>query len=150
MNNNRSFFILTFLVMTISSGFLADFAYSDNDCPQLRNTLRAPKKIYYKKNPLRNSSENISIGEELFFKQRKELGCVRCHGVRGDGKGDMAAGLEPPPRNFSCARMMDKIPDGQLFWIIKNGSVNSGMYFYDKLKEKDVWRLILYIREFSK
>jgi hypothetical protein len=62
----------------------------------------------------------------------------------------MAKGLEPPPRNISCAQMMNKIPNGQLFWLIKNGSANTGMYTYSKLKDKEVWQLILFIRQFSK
>jgi hypothetical protein len=90
-------------------GFIPDYAYANQDCPQQRNTLKAPKKIFKKKNPLRSTQINISAGQELYFQVRKELGCVRCHGPAGDGKGDMSAGLEPLPRNFSCAAMMNKL-----------------------------------------
>jgi cytochrome c len=148
MNCIRLTFIIVFFV--IGTLLVPDLARASEDCPQPRNTLKAPKNIYNKKNPLRNTRKNISAGEELFFQVRKELGCVRCHGVLGNGKGDMAKGLEPPPRNFSCTPMMNKIPDGQLFWVIKNGSANTGMYTYSKLKDKDVWQLILFIRQFSK
>lgn len=127
-----------------------NFAHASKDCSQNRTTLKAPKNTFSKKNPLRFTRKNISAGKHLYFQVRKELGCVRCHGPLGDGEGDMAVGLEPPPRNFSCAKMMHKIPDGQLFWIIKNGSANTGMFPYDKLKDKDVWQLILFIRQFVK
>ncbi len=147
MNSLR--WTLAFCVI-IAVGFTPDLAHANKDCPQPRNTQKAPKDIYNKKNPLRNTQKNISAGQELFFQQRKELGCVRCHGVLGNGKGDMAAGLVPPPRNFSCAPMMNKISDGQLFWIIKNGSADTGMYVYNMLKDEDVWQLILFIRQFSK
>jgi hypothetical protein len=150
MNYARTIIILISFMIGALSGFNPDLARASKDCPQVRNTLQAPKNIYIKKNPLRNTRKNISSGQELFFQERKELGCVRCHGVLGNGKGDMATGLKPPPRNFSCAQMMNKIPDGQLFWIIKNGSTNTGMYIYDKLKDKDVWQLILFIRQLSK
>ena len=131
-------------------GLVPDFAHASKDCPQQRNTLKAPKKIFNKKNPLRYTRKNISAGQKLYFQARKELGCVRCHGPVGDGKGDMSNGLEPPPRNFSCTKMMNKIPDGQLFWIIKNGSADTAMYTYDKLKDRDIWQLVLFIRQFSK
>jgi cytochrome c len=136
------------VIATFSTGFIPDLTHAD--CPQPRKTQKAPKNIYNKKNPLRNTQKNISAGQKLFFQQRKELGCVRCHGVLGNGKGDMATGLEPPPRNFSCAPMMNKIPDGQLFWIIKNGSTDTGMYVYNMLKDEDIWQLILFIRQFAK
>jgi cytochrome c len=137
--------IIVFIILLSYS-----FSYANQDCPQQRSTLKAPKNIFSKKNPFRSTRKNISAGQELFFKERKELGCVRCHGAAGDGKGDMSAGLEPPPRNFSCAPMMNKIPDGQLFWIIKNGSTNTGMYNYKEMKDKDAWRLVLFIRQFAK
>ena len=146
----RITFVVPLFIIGVLSGFIPAYADANQDCPQQRNTLKAPKKIFKKKNPLRSTQKNISAGQELYFQVRKELGCVRCHGPAGDGKGDMSAGLEPPPRNFSCAAMMNKIPDGQLFWIIKNGSANTAMYSYDKLKDKDVWQLVLFIRQFSK
>jgi hypothetical protein len=150
MNCLRLTFIMIFYIVGALTAITPELVHASKDCPQVRNTLQAPKNFYLQKNPLRNTRKNISSGQGLYFQQRKELGCVRCHGVLGNGKGDMAVGLEPPPRNFSCAQMMNKIPDGQMFWVIKNGSANTGMYVYDKLKDNEVWQLILFIRQFSK
>ena len=49
------------------------------------------------------------------------------HGDHGDGKGIMANRFAPPPRNFKCAETMRDVPDGQLYWIIKNGSDGTAM-----------------------
>jgi mono/diheme cytochrome c family protein len=75
---------------------------------------------------------------------------VMCHGEQGDGKGLMGAALVPPPRNFTCGAMMKDLPDGQLFWIIKNGSPGTGMMPFGTLPDEQVWQLIHYIRSLAK
>jgi hypothetical protein len=42
------------------------------------------------------------------------------------------------------------IPDGQLFWIIKSGSPETGMMSFDGLSDEQVWQLIHYIRTLAK
>ncbi len=120
-----------------------------SDCLQTRKTLKAPLKIYSAENPVKPTPENISAGKALYLKEAKPLACVKCHGEKGDGEGKMAKGMKPPPRDFTCKSMMDKIPDGQLFWIIKNGSKGTGMMPFKKIRDKQIWRLISYIRQFN-
>jgi mono/diheme cytochrome c family protein len=73
-----------------------------------------------------------------------------CHGEKGDGKGVMGTALVPPPRNFTCGVMMNEIPDGQLYWVIKNGSPGTGMMSFAGLPDEQVWQLIHYIRSLAK
>jgi len=56
----------------------------------------------------------------------------------------------PPPRNFTCGSMMKDIPDGQLFWIIKNGSPGTGMMSFAGLPDEQVWQLVHYIQSLAK
>jgi mono/diheme cytochrome c family protein len=44
---------------------------------------------------------------------------------------------------------MNDIPDGQLFWIIRNGSKGTAMPAFKDLKDEQIWHLILYIRSFA-
>jgi hypothetical protein len=60
--------------------------------------------------------------------------------------GMMAPGLNPPPRNFSCSETMEHISDGQMFWVVKNGSSGTGMVAYKSLSDKQIWQIILYLR----
>ncbi len=62
----------------------------------------------------------------------------------------MGAALVPPPRDFTCGSMMKDSPDGQLFWIIKNGSPETGMMSFVGLPDEQVWELIQYIRSLVK
>ena len=89
-------------------------------CPQLRKTKKAPSRYVLKKNPLSATEKNIGRGKLLYQKEAKPTACKMCHGIRGNGNGRLARGLEPAPRNFTCEDTMKPLLDGQLFWIIKN------------------------------
>jgi mono/diheme cytochrome c family protein len=119
-------------------------------CMQPRKTTKAPDEFLAKTNPLAASSGAMSAGKMLFLKTAQPVACVMCHGEQGDGKGLMGGALIPPPRNFTCGAMMKDIPDGQLFWIIKNGSLGTGMMAFPGLPDEQVWQLIHYIRSLAK
>ena len=116
-------------------------------CPQPRSTAKAPEPLFSKTNPLENTQDNIEKGRML-FQLDAQPSCTACHGS-GNGLGMMSAGLNPSPRNFTCKETMESIPDGQLFWIIKNGSEGTGMPAFADLSDDQVWQLIHYIRQFS-
>ncbi|MDX2250856.1 MAG: c-type cytochrome [Nitrospira sp.] len=119
-------------------------------CVQPRKTAKAPAEFLATTNPLAASSGAIAAGKTLFLKTAQPVACVMCHGEQGDGKGLMGAALVPPPRNFTCGAMMKDIPDGQLFWIIKNGSPGTGMMPFAGLPDEQVWQLVQYIRSLAK
>lgn len=119
-------------------------------CVQPRKTAKAPEDFLTRTSPLPSSASTIRAGKELFLRTAQPAACGMCHGEQGDGKGLMGAALVPPPRNFTCGMMMREIPDGQLFWIIKNGSMGTGMMAFSGLSDDQVWRLIHYIRSLAK
>lgn len=118
------------------------------ECPQPRKAATAPKEFYNKANPLSDSPENIESGQKLYQKKLKPLSCIFCHGEKGDGEGKLGKGMRVKPRNFTCSQTMKSIPDGQLFWFIKNGS-KSGMPAYKNLTDEQIWQLTLYIRQLA-
>jgi len=115
-------------------------------CPQVRFTVPAPKEFLKLKNPLKSDSKNLFAGESLFHTDAQPTACKICHGSTGNGMGMMAPGLNPPPRNFSCSETMKNISDGQMFWVVKNGSPGTGMVAYKSLSDKQIWQIILYLR----
>jgi mono/diheme cytochrome c family protein len=119
------------------------------DCNQTRKKAQAPGNIYKQTNPLVASSENLLAGKLLYSKGAKPLACILCHGISGAGNGKMARGMTPAPRDFSCQSMMKDIPDGQLFWVIRNGSKGTGMMGFKALSEEQVWQIVFYVRQFS-
>ncbi len=119
-------------------------------CPQARVTPQAPGKFLKLKNPFESNAENFIKGESLYQWTAEPNPCKICHGPAGNGLGMMAQGLAALPRNFTCSDAMKDIPDGQMFWIIKNGSPAAGMPAYKFLSDDEIWKLILYIRHFDK
>ena len=119
-------------------------------CPQPRKIKRAPGNFRKRTNPLPANASNVKAGETLFQRTAQPLACMNCHGVKGDGEGPMGAFLNPPPRNFTCAEIMQDISDGQMFWIIKNGSKGTGMMAFSTMPDNKIWQLIHYIRTLAK
>ena len=119
-------------------------------CPQIRNTQKAPDEFYNKKNPLSPTLSNIFTGQTLFHFDVKPTPCRVCHGISGNGLGILIRELSPGSRNFTCDHTMKNLPDGQLFWIIRNGSKGTAMPAFKNLEDEQIWQLILYIRSFSK
>ena len=121
----------------------------ETDCVQNRATAPAPPSIYWQSNPLEPTPENILAGKRLYKKEAKPFGCVPCHGILGKGKGMTARSMKIKPRDFSCREMMKDIPDGQLFWVIRNGSKGTEMMAFQSLKDDQIWKIVSYIRQFS-
>ena len=120
------------------------------DCPQKRTTPTAPQAFLKLKNPVPLNDKTLKAGEKIFQLQGKPITCKTCHGEKGDGIAESGFESTPPPRNFTCAETMEALPDGQLFWIIRNGSPKTSMFAFPSLTDDQVWQLVHYIRQFSK
>ncbi|MGP0628574.1 c-type cytochrome [Nitrospina sp. 32_T5] len=130
-------------LLTLGLMLTAAPALAAKDCPQPRKTKTAPSKFQKMEIPKNASAQN---GESLFQKSAKPMACKMCHGDKGDGKGPLGKALKPAPRNFTCAKTMNDISPGQMFWVIKNGSPGTGMVAHGKqLSDKQIWDLVKYI-----
>ena len=122
-------------------------------CPQQRTTKSAPPEILNTVNFLAQDADSINRGKQLYRTKAGTTSCVTCHGDHGDGKGIMANRFAPPPRNFKCAETMRDVPDGQLYWIIKNGSDGTAMpatKSLGKWTDSEIWQVVAYIRTFAR
>lgn len=104
-------------------------------------------------NPLPATPDMIAKGKTLF---EGKAFCRACHGQ--DGKGilgkDIAPGSlkGPLPRDFTDKAWQARRTDGELLWILKNGSPGTAMAPFIPLvvTEEEAWQLILYVRSFGK
>lgn len=78
--------------------------------------------------------------------------CFNCHGKSGMGDGEAGKILNPSPRNFTNCKFHKKRKDGELFWVIKNGSPGTGMVplIPTAITEEEAWTIIAYERSFCK
>lgn len=102
-------------------------------------------------NPLPRTPESVEKGKQLF--QGKAF-CLTCHGR--DGKG-LGGDIEPEtlkgplPRDFTDRDWQAARTDGELLWILKNGSKGTAMASFVPLilTEEEAWQVLLYVRSFG-
>ncbi len=99
------------------------------------------------KNPTPEGEATIAKGKALFEGKGT---CFNCHGKTGEGNGPAGAILNPSPRNFTNCKFHKKRKDGELFWVIKNGSPGTGMVSLTPgtISEEEAWTIIRYERTF--
>ena len=118
-------------------------------CPQKRTTKNAPENFLKLTNPLELTEERLKKGKIMYLKKVQPMQCVHCHGIRGDGTGELGLQANPQARNFTCKETMKNISDGQMFWAIKNGIAGTAMPAYSDLADWQIWTLIHYVRHFG-
>ncbi len=91
------------------------------------------------KNPFVADGQGIAEGAEHFLEQ-----CATCHALDGSGKTDIGVGLYPPPPDLRL-RETQRLSDGAIFYIIKNGIRFTGMPAWD-IDDHRVWHLVAFIR----
>ena len=97
--------------------------------------------------PLPESQEIVKQGKALYDGKG---GCFNCHGKEGGGNGPLAAQLNPSPRNFQHHGFWRHRTEGEIFWVIKNGSVGTAMVgFGGQLTDKEIWSIIQYLPSFA-
>ena len=103
------------------------------------------EKIQDQDNPYRPTPERIEKGREVYF--GKGL-CVTCHSK--DGRGVRLPGHSP--RDFTDAKWQDLRTDGEMMWVLKNGSPGTGMPVRvgKVINEEEGWSVIHFIRTFTK
>src|SRR5260370_23683908 len=94
-------------------------SYAKPNSPQEKPGLAEPKMTpedAAKKNPVPATTEGLAEMRKLFG-----YNCAMCHGKAGDGKGDLAADMQLELRDWSDASYIEKMTDGELFWICSKG-----------------------------
>lgn len=86
-----------------------------------------------------------------------ERNCIVCHGVRGDGKGELAPTLKPQPRSFREGMFKfrstpyGKLPtDADLRRTITGGLSGTAMGMFTQLSHEEVEAVVTYVKSFSR
>ena len=92
--------------------------------------------------------ERARLGQLVGWHQQLHPLPFGCPG--GDGNGPLAGKLNPSPRNFQDHGFWSQRTEGEIFWLIKNGSPGTGLVGYgDQLTDGEIWGLIQYLRSFT-
>jgi len=93
-------------------------------------------------NPLQPTPEPVAHGKFVF-----DNVCITCHGPKGAGDGHVTA-LFPKPPSLMTKKVRDW-PDGQLFHRPMRGQGSMPSHAR-QVDQRDIWSVILYIRELQK
>jgi mono/diheme cytochrome c family protein len=92
-------------------------------------------------NPFMADAEVLAEGKEVY-----STFCTGCHGLRGEGDGNLyTSGLYPVrPRSLMSASAL-KLKDGEIYHSVTLGFGSMGAHG-SQIKPDDRWKLVLYIR----
>lgn len=96
------------------------------------------------KNPVKPTVEGMAKAKQLY-----SIDCAMCHGDTGTGKTDLATSMGITPADFADAKMIEAIPDGQMFNIIRTGKGKMPGEDPRRANDDEVWNLVTYVRSFS-
>lgn len=101
------------------------------------------ERVQEMESPFPPRQEYVDKGAKIYFGKGE---CVTCHS--NDGTGVRLPGHQP--RNFTNAKWQDMRTDGELMWVLKNGSPGTGMPVRvgKVITEEEGWWVIQFIRTF--
>jgi len=103
----------------------------------------APEDVA-KKNPIAPTPEGLAEARKLYG-----YDCAMCHGKDGDGKGDLAADMKLELRDWRDPSTLEKMTDGELFFIVSNGKGKMEGE-KDRMPEKVRWNMVNLVRSLAK
>lgn len=83
-------------------------------------------------NPSAKQAEAIAGGSRLFANY-----CAQCHGSDALGRGK---------RPSLRSKEVQQATDGEIFWLLKNGSRRRGMPSWNSLPEPSRWQIVAYVK----
>jgi mono/diheme cytochrome c family protein len=92
----------------------------------------APASSSQSKNPYAGQPTATAAGSRLYA-----ANCGSCHGIKGRGTGNIPPLSEGPTQSAS---------DGEVFWFITTGAVDSGMPSWASLPERQRWLIVTYLK----
>jgi mono/diheme cytochrome c family protein len=95
------------------------------------------------KNPISPSAADLETIRPIYRDK-----CSSCHGLTGRADGHDASRYDPKPTDFSDARHMSGVTDGELFYKLTEGRKPMPS-FKKRLSDEQRWRMVVLVRTFS-
>ena len=124
VRNSKSLLVLLFFVIATLSVFATSNGAWLN---------KVPAKDRDKGNPYADQPDAVAAGQRVFRDH-----CAHCHG-------EEAEGTKKRP-SLRTERVQQEATEGDLHWLLVNGSMGSGMPSWSKLGDPQIWQVITYVR----
>lgn len=105
------------------------------------------------------AAEPVTLDYNLYAEGKYvyERNCILCHGVRGDGEGELSKDLQPKPRSFREGMFKFRsTPSGMLPTeedlrvTIRGGLTGTAMGMFTQFQDDEVRAVIEYLKSFSR
>jgi mono/diheme cytochrome c family protein len=120
-------------------------------CDHGPNQTKVPaaqlEKVKAMKNPVPANANSLAMAKIIYNGKGT---CTGCHGPLGKGDGELGVSLDTPPRNFTDHEWQKARTDGELFWIIENGTETGMISFGGMISDSEIWALVGYVRSLGK
>ena len=97
-----------------------------------------------RKNPVKATPEGVAAAKKIFG-----YDCAMCHGLAGNGKGDVAASMNLTMKDWASPGVLSGISDADMYDLIVKGKgkmIGEG----DRLPPEKAWNMVHYVRSFAK
>lgn len=118
--------LLLFACLLIAS--MLCFAYAGDG----KWMTHVPERDRVRVNPYANDVSARAAGAKLYAQH-----CAECHGKEAEGGHGRPALVSGRVRHAS---------DGELQWLLRNGSLRNGMPSWSSLPEQQRWQIVSYLR----
>lgn len=97
----------------------------------------------------KNATNPFEATSEALIAAKKDYSdhCAVCHANNGAGNTETAKGLSPEVPDLH-AEHIQRLTNGELFYVIRNGVRFTGMPGWN-FQDERIWRLVLLIRQFG-
>ncbi len=104
-------------------------------------TKRVPLPSVAGDGPVPAFAADLDHGARLFARH-----CARCHGEGGAGDGVLAAGLSPPPSDWTAPDALREVAPAELYRSMWRGKLGTSMQRFDTvLDEASTWDVVFHI-----
>jgi mono/diheme cytochrome c family protein len=103
-----------------------------------------PPNIAAEANPVHPTPEAMAMAKKMYG-----YDCAMCHGADGGGKGNMAASLKTPMKDWRDPATLKGLTDGELFYMIKKGHGDMPPEG-GRQSDDGIWNLVTVVRSFAK
>jgi len=108
--------------------------------------LKVPPEAAKEPNPVKPTPQSIEHGKKTYT-----YDCAMCHGSDGSGKSDLASDMKLQLSDFRDPKTLKDRTDGELFYIIKNGTGKDQMPGEaGRATPQEMWDLVNYVRALAK
>jgi mono/diheme cytochrome c family protein len=94
---------------------------------------KVPASDHQKTNPYQGQPDAIAAGRNIF-----EEHCAKCHGENAEGRKKRPS--------LRTQRVRQQATEGDLHWLLVNGSMKKGMPSWAKLPDPQLWQLVTYLK----